>query len=255
MSAGPARALAEKRNITEKDLFDFVWIGDPQVSPDGSRVAFVRVTVNEKKEGYNTSIWSVPLAGGEEPHQLTKGESRLQHRAGRLTGNFCFSSARLRKMANRSRPNCRSCRWRAAIHLSSPICRKAQESKLVARMAKGSPSRATQTPKTWRNRKRKKARRIEEGSEKSPRRQSRNAAAARGEDEHESDVRVITRAVYREDNEGYADPKHPAHIWLVRRRAVPTKKCSQASSLPADSMKERHLVEGRFADLFHLVPE
>ena len=45
---------ADKRNITEKDLFDFVWVGDTQVSPDGSRVAFVRVTVNEKKEGYKT---------------------------------------------------------------------------------------------------------------------------------------------------------------------------------------------------------
>src|SRR5437762_5303142 len=66
-------AAAEKRAITEKDLFDFVWIGDPQVSPDASQVAFVRVTVNEKKEGYNTSIWSVPRAGGEAPHQLTKG--------------------------------------------------------------------------------------------------------------------------------------------------------------------------------------
>ena len=39
---------AEKRLITEKDLFDFVWVGDAQVSPDGARVAFVRVTVNEK---------------------------------------------------------------------------------------------------------------------------------------------------------------------------------------------------------------
>ena len=44
------------------------------MSPDGSRVAFVRVTVNEKKEGYNTSIWSVPVAGGEAPRQLTKGD-------------------------------------------------------------------------------------------------------------------------------------------------------------------------------------
>src|SRR6266480_6515336 len=69
-----ASQAADKRGITEKDLFDFVWIGDPQISPDGSRVAFVRVTVNEKKEGYNTSIWSVPLAGGEGPHQLTKGD-------------------------------------------------------------------------------------------------------------------------------------------------------------------------------------
>ena len=72
--SGVGTVFAQKRNITEKDLWDFVWIGDPQVSPDGSRVAFVRVTVNEKKEGYNTSIWSVPVAGGEAPRQLTKGD-------------------------------------------------------------------------------------------------------------------------------------------------------------------------------------
>src|ERR1051326_3288967 len=69
-----ASAFAQKRNITEKDLFDFVWIGDMQVSPDGSRVAFVRVAVNEKKEGYNTSIWAVSTSGNEGPHRLTSGE-------------------------------------------------------------------------------------------------------------------------------------------------------------------------------------
>src|SRR6185437_6647582 len=40
-----------------------------------------------------------------------------------------------------------------------------------------------------------------------------NAPAATAE--HESDVRIITHAVYRQDNEGYIDPKHPSHIWLV----------------------------------------
>src|SRR5256714_11520159 len=65
---------ADKRNITEKDLFDFVWVGDAQVSPDGSRVAFVRVTVNEQKEGYNTSIWMVGTSASEAPHRLTSGE-------------------------------------------------------------------------------------------------------------------------------------------------------------------------------------
>src|SRR6266567_3110352 len=74
LALGMGNASAQKRTITEKDLWDFVWIGDPQVSPDGARVAFVRVTVNEKKEGYNTSIWSVPVAGGETPRQLTKGD-------------------------------------------------------------------------------------------------------------------------------------------------------------------------------------
>src|SRR6267142_3825262 len=69
-----ASQAADKRGITEKDLFDFVWIGDAQISPDGARVAFVRVTVNEKKEGYNTSIWAVSTAGNEGPHRLTSGE-------------------------------------------------------------------------------------------------------------------------------------------------------------------------------------
>src|SRR5512140_1048647 len=70
LALGVTPLFAEKRAITEKDLWDFVWIGDPQVLPDGLRVAFVRVTANEKKEGYNTSIWSVPVAGGEAPRQL-----------------------------------------------------------------------------------------------------------------------------------------------------------------------------------------
>ena len=76
-SATPA--LAQKRNITEKDLFNFIWIADPQVSPDGSRIAFVRVTVNDKKDGYNTAIWSVSPATGET-RQLTNGTHDLSPR-------------------------------------------------------------------------------------------------------------------------------------------------------------------------------
>src|SRR3954453_2008737 len=73
-------ALAEKRPITEKDLWDFVWIGDPQISPDGTRVVFVRVTVNDKKEGYNTSLWLAATDGSQPPRQLTTGEHDGQPR-------------------------------------------------------------------------------------------------------------------------------------------------------------------------------
>ena len=52
-----------KRFITEKDLFKFTWIADPQFSPDGSTVAFVRVTVNEKDNRYETSLFAVPASG------------------------------------------------------------------------------------------------------------------------------------------------------------------------------------------------
>src|SRR6185437_3419147 len=54
-------------------------------------------------------------------------------------------------------------------------------------------------------------------------------------DERESDVRVITRAVYRQDNEGYADPKHPTHIWLVT-----------APHSADEKVKPRQLTSGRF---------
>ncbi|HJS51125.1 MAG TPA: hypothetical protein VJ781_04435, partial [Pyrinomonadaceae bacterium] len=66
-------ALAQKRSITEKDLFDFSWIGDPQVSPDGSTVAFVKVNVNSAKTNYDTSVWTVATSGIGEPRRLTSG--------------------------------------------------------------------------------------------------------------------------------------------------------------------------------------
>src|SRR5712691_9900620 len=62
-----------KRFITEKDLFKFTWIADPQISPDGATVAFVRVTVNEKENRYEASLFAVPASGGEAPRRLTSG--------------------------------------------------------------------------------------------------------------------------------------------------------------------------------------
>src|SRR5207253_4959406 len=63
-----------KRPITEKDLFKFTWIANPQLSPDGSRVAFTRVVVDEKRTGYETSIWTVAATGNEPPLRMTNGK-------------------------------------------------------------------------------------------------------------------------------------------------------------------------------------
>src|SRR2546425_4164133 len=61
------------RFITEKDLFKFTWIADPQIAPDGSTVAFVRVTVNEKENRYETALFTVPSSGADAPRRLTGG--------------------------------------------------------------------------------------------------------------------------------------------------------------------------------------
>src|SRR3954466_7747045 len=62
-----------KRFITDKDLFKFTWIADPQLSPDGATVAFVRVTVNDKDNRYESSVFAVPAKGTEPPRRLTSG--------------------------------------------------------------------------------------------------------------------------------------------------------------------------------------
>src|SRR2546430_11938260 len=72
-AAGPSSP--GKRPITEKDLFKFTWIAKPQLSPDGSRVAFTRVVVDEKRTGYETSIWTVAATGNEPTLRMTNGRS------------------------------------------------------------------------------------------------------------------------------------------------------------------------------------
>src|SRR5436190_22874808 len=64
---------AGKRFITETDLFKFTWIADPQISPDGSTVVFVRVTVNEKENRYESSLFAAPSSGAGSPRRLTSG--------------------------------------------------------------------------------------------------------------------------------------------------------------------------------------
>ena len=53
----PLHPAAERRPIAETDLFSFVWVADPQIAPDGSRVAFLRVGIDRQKDQYETSIW------------------------------------------------------------------------------------------------------------------------------------------------------------------------------------------------------
>jgi dipeptidyl aminopeptidase/acylaminoacyl peptidase len=258
LALSASTVFAQKRNITERDLWDFVWIGDPQVSPDGSRVAFVRVIVNEKKEGYNTSVWSVPTTGGEEPHQLTKGDHdstprwspdgkyllfvRATEKDGKpeppqlsilpMAGGDSFAFTDLPKGAADPRwsPDSKSIAFTSGTNaddLAKQEKKKKKEEELKKAVgAEASPS-ATASPFK------------SAIASPSPAKQKSAAdaavAKAESEAEHESDVRVITRAVYREDNEGYADPKHPSHIWIVN-----------APKTADEKVRPKQLTFGRF---------
>lgn len=63
------------RNIEIKDLRKFVFISDPQTSPDGSRVAYVQTSVDYENDGYIKHIWLHDVATGKNS-QFTYGGGR-----------------------------------------------------------------------------------------------------------------------------------------------------------------------------------
>ncbi|HEY7295144.1 MAG TPA: S9 family peptidase [Dehalococcoidia bacterium] len=68
-------AATARRGMTPADLFRLTLTSDAQISPDGSRVAFVRTQLDEAQDRYLSTIWIVPAAGGE-PRQFTTGSRR-----------------------------------------------------------------------------------------------------------------------------------------------------------------------------------
>jgi dipeptidyl aminopeptidase/acylaminoacyl peptidase len=263
-------AQAQKRSITEKDIFQFNWIGDPQISPDGSRVAFVKVTVDEKKTGYNTAIWSVSMRGDEQPRRMTDGKHdssprwspdgkwlvfvRAPESAGPAAAGPGPSATG--GMARGPSPQLYMLpvsgggeSWKITDlprGAGGPVW--SPDSKMIAFTSDTSAEDlAKQRKKESGEAKDKKA---EGGSESKPESKPDNKeeekheagpAATKPVDsadgDHESDVRVITRSVYRINGGGYLDFKHPQHIWVI---ATP-----QSSE---DEAKPKQLTTGKYQE-------
>jgi dipeptidyl aminopeptidase/acylaminoacyl peptidase len=231
-----ADASAEKRTITEKDLFGFNWIGDPQVSRDGSRVAFVRVTVNEKKENYDTSIWVVSTMENEPPRQLTNGphdsaprwspdgkylafiratEKDEKPEPGQLCllpmdGGDAFTFTTLPKGASDPQwsPDGKSIAFLSTTN-SEDLAKAEKKKRKEEQSKKANAPQASPSPAT--------------------------------DEDRESDIHVVTRAVYRSNDEGYLDPKHPSHVWIVPAPHGANEKV-QPKQLTTGRFDEEHLI-------------
>src|SRR3954468_24709835 len=184
-------ASASARNITEKDLYKFNWIGDPQLSSDGSQVAFRRVNVDEKKDTYNTAIWSVATRAGAEPRRITNGPRDASPRWSRDGKLLAFT----RSIDKDGKPQ-PSQIWILRFDGGEPhvLTSMAKSVESIAWSPSSNTIAFTATTKPED---------IDKKEEK------------KKDDEHESDVRVINQAVYRANGAGYRDASRDTHIWTV----------------------------------------
>ncbi|HVL80141.1 MAG TPA: S9 family peptidase [Actinomycetota bacterium] len=58
------------------DLYELTAVGDPRVSPDGTRVAYTLTTMDREDQEYRSSIWTVPVDGSSDPRRFTWGPKR-----------------------------------------------------------------------------------------------------------------------------------------------------------------------------------
>ena len=64
--------------MTIDDLLAVKGVSDPQVSPDGSLVVYVVSELDRATDKTNSSLWLVPVAGGE-PKRLTTAPGTNNH--------------------------------------------------------------------------------------------------------------------------------------------------------------------------------
>lgn len=62
-----------KRGFRPDDFYQLRTLGDPAVSPDGSRVAFVQALPDEENDRSCSEIWVTPLDGSGRPRRFTDG--------------------------------------------------------------------------------------------------------------------------------------------------------------------------------------
>jgi dipeptidyl aminopeptidase/acylaminoacyl peptidase len=174
---------AQQRAISDSDLFAFRWVASPQMAPDGRRAAYVLVSVNAKHDGYETSLWLVATDGLSPPRRITSGPHDGAPRWSPDGSTLAF--LRLKD-------------GHTQLYLLSLAGGEAQQ---LTDLPKGAgPAAWSPDGKT-----------IAFTSTTAP----EDLVKTDKKDEPKSDVRVITEAEFRADDEGYVDLGEHAHIWTV----------------------------------------
>ncbi len=183
-----AASTAPRRPITEVDLLKFQWVADPQISPDGREVAYVLVTVNEKEDRYDTSLWSVEASGAAAPRRLTAGPRDLSPRWSPDGQTLAFL-----RSEEKEKPQLYFLSMRGG------------DARKLTDLPKGASAAAwSLSGKAIAFTSRTTAEDLKEKKEK----------GEKGKEE-KSKVRVVTRAVYRANAEGWLEPGERRHIWVV----------------------------------------
>ncbi len=204
-------AAAQKRLITEKDFLQFKWIADPQISPDGRRVAYVLVEVNEKEDRYDTSIWLVDTTGGA-PRRITAGPRDGAPRWAPDGRTLAFSRS--------------ADRGSAQIYL---LALDGGEGRQLTDLPRGA-SAAVWSPD---------GKTIAFTSATTPEDIQKKEKGEK--EEKKSDVRIVTRAVYRFNGRGFLDPDRISHIWTV---PVDLTRSAPAEARPITSGKYNESIAG-----------
>ena len=181
--AAISHAAATPRRMVEQDLYRLVWVADPQISPDGSRIAFVRVSVDSAADEYRTSVWLSETSGGA-PRALTSGPRDGQPRWSPDGRTLAFVRGQEGKPGQ--------------IHLLPMTGGEA----IALTHLKGGASSPAWSPDS---------RSIAFSSGTNP---AIDDDTTRAKPKKEPG-RVITRPVFRLNNAGYFDLEHPSHVWVV----------------------------------------
>jgi len=234
-TCGVAPLAAQQRAISDSDLFAFRWVASPQISPDGRHAAYVLVTVNAKHEGYETSLWLVGTEGASPPRRLTAGPKDGAPRWSPDGTTLAF----LRPKDGRPQ-----------LHLLPLAGGEAQQ---LTDVPKGA------SPAAW----------SPDGKTIAFTSTTTAADLAKKDkdkgDESKSDVRIVTQAEFRADDEGYLDPAEHSHIWTVPA-GMPGDELPKARQVTSGSFDETapqwsrdgariYFVSDRVAESYYFAPD